>query len=354
MDILSNHIQYKFEIQGKYGVIEFYQHPNFPIARDFDRDCAIALRNELHNKDILPCEVMPFGREYPGVLKGFMRVLSDTIGIAEDMDRMLMDTHQLRSEISDCKGAWREYGKDKKWGEEVLQRYQMLIWQAHYGRMIYERLRQYRPRWQRQMLVWMLQANLHNDHTDAGYLRALESYLNNPDGWMDIQWWEEPEHCLSYGEWVDAGYESRTRPTMRRANTSVYRVKNFLNTHRTTPLAYAGNAEIIYPYWQLRPTKNGADLRRAFWANEAMSQLPKLAHAFAQMYPTRSDKAQYDALIYDWSCIVSGEYGHVYYDWWGEPIALDHARNVFKMNFAQEVYRFWKWDFSEYTYYEVK
>lgn len=351
MELRTNIIDYRFKIQGRDVGVSFYLHPDFPLPRDFDRDCAQTLHNELHNKDILPCEMMPFGREYPGVLKKFMGILSDTVGVAEDMDRMLMDTYDIRSEMNDCKGAWREYSKDKKWGEEVLQRYKMLIWQAHYGRMIFERLQQYRPRWQRQLLIWMLQANLRNDHTDGGYLRAIERYLKDTDGWLDIQWWDEPEHCMSYGEWVDAGYESRTRPTMRRVNTNLYRVRNFLNAAHSAPLA---NNEVIHPHWQMHPTKNGAELRRVFWVNETMKQLPNLAHVFAQMYPVRSDKAKYDDLIYDWAGIVAGEYGHVYHDWWGESISLDHARHVFKMNFAQEVYRFWQWDFRDYTYYEVE
>lgn len=314
MELRSGIIDWRFKIQGRDVIVQFYSHPDYPMPRDFDRDCAIAVHNELYDKDILVCEIMPFGREYPGVLKTFMNVLSDTVGIAEDMDRMLMDTHQLQSEISNHKEEWQRYGKSKKYGEQILQSYKDLIWQAHYGTMIFKRLQQYRPRWQQQLLIWMLQANLRNDRTDDGYLRAIERYLKDPDGWMDIQWWDEPEHCMSLREWVDAGYESRTRPTMRRLGASAYPLGNYFNSNQLVPFVSASIGGIIYPYWQMKPTRNGAEQRRSFWINETMRQFPKLAHAFAQMYPTRSDKAHYDALIYDWASIVAGEYGHVYYD----------------------------------------
>jgi hypothetical protein len=362
MNIKDQSIQYDFVIQGRDFHVQFFAPPYLSLSHSTTCDATHALYYELLKRDILPHEIMPINAYHNEIAKSLVYLVADSIQIAEQMDRALQyDDHGAQSALHNLKDSWARHGKERRYGEQILERFQAFIPHPYYGKtMVVDRLKSYRPRWRQQIMVWMLQANNPNQrHTDEGYLHALERYLDERIGWLDVEWWQEPQHAYTDTAWRNMGYEPCARATMRRAMEDamlqrVNRVTNNFPPYPSPRYMPVSSGEIIYAHWQVKPISGADDLRRAYWTDVIMQRIPALAYAFNRMHSICDDRARYDALIFDWSSIVAGEYGHTESDWWGNPIPLDHAQHVVRMNFAQAVYKLWHWNFSDYAYYEME
>lgn len=262
---------------------------------------------------------------------------------------------------------WGRYGNQKRYGEQILT--QLEAYLKERAPLFYHRLRTYGTRWKRLLLALMLEEaatyeGLRNQLTmlnSRSYADQVEQYLTVPNAWHEAQWWDMPDHAYNSDEWRAMGYVPQPPATTRKAGSRGWQ-RAARRQYQATPAGawvpalpqytYGGTGSeppeklVVYAPWQVNPknTEEGAELRSIFWNDRILEDIPRLAAAFHAAYPGASDE-----MIQDWSQIISGEYGHQYFDWWGNAIPLC-APNVLRLNFARDVYQLQGRDFAAYPY----
>lgn len=321
-------VRHYFKLRGQAYPVTL-PTPHQLNQQDFQH-IANTLYAELQHQDVLLSELQPFRGQYAPVAAHLKRlILRHQTTVQAVAKQYIQDRAGIRTSalFSKFASAWRQHAKHEQAEQAILNDFRQVLDRTdHLAHSI--RFRTYGERWQRMILVWML------IQPNDPYLKMAERYLQgDSSSFYEACWWDMPAHTYSRTQWEALGYEPCANPTIR------------YWTSYNTPTT-------VYTHWQVAPSKNKAEARQAFWVNQVMQSIPAIAAAFVSAYPPVTSQSDYDALIYDMACIVSGEFGHEYYDWSGHLISMEYGRDIVKMNFAQEVYRIIGWDFSTYTYYE--